>query len=162
MGDSGDKAVALMRELRTAAQLQHAWLTQSWQHAGTSLHPAAVTVLSELGRHGECRPSDLAKRKMVDVSVISRQIAQLAAAGLVERRPAPEDGRASLVRISAAGRAQLERWRDQYLEYVGRALGDWTEDELESLTTRLTLMNQGLRDALVPAVCPPQAGEQRK
>ena len=162
MGDSGDKAVALMVQLRAAAQLQHAWLTQSWQHAGTPLHPAAVMLLAELGRHGECRPSDLAKRKMVDVSVVSRQVAQLAAAGLVERRPAPEDGRASLVRISAAGRAQLERWRDQYLEYVGRALTGWTDEEFESLTTRLTLMNQGLRDALAPATCPPHAGEKRK
>ncbi|GAA5162128.1 MULTISPECIES: MarR family winged helix-turn-helix transcriptional regulator [Amycolatopsis] len=162
MGAGGDKAVALMRELRLSAQLQHAWVHQAWQREDTSLHPAALMLLSELDRHGECRPSDLAKRKMVDVSVVSRQIAQLAGAGLIERRPAPEDGRASLVRISAEGVRRLARWRTQYLEYVDRALGEWTDAELDTLTTRLALMNQGLRDALAPVACPPQAGEKRK
>ncbi|MDQ0378496.1 MarR family winged helix-turn-helix transcriptional regulator [Amycolatopsis thermophila] len=164
MGDCDEKAVELMRELRTAGQLQHAWINQSWQREHDGLHPAAAMLLSDLNVHGESRPSDMAKRKMVDVSVISRQIAQLTAAGLVSRRPAPEDGRASLISLSDAGRAELERWRELHVAFMQRALADWTDDEIESLTARLTLMNEGLREALgqAPVTCPPEPAEKRK
>ncbi|TNC21898.1 MarR family winged helix-turn-helix transcriptional regulator [Amycolatopsis alkalitolerans] len=148
MEGSADRAVALMRELRTAGQLQHAWTMQSWQQGTTALHPAAILLLSDLRQHGESRPSELAKRKMVDISVISRQVTQLAAAGLIERRPAPEDGRASLIRLSEAGEALLGQWRERHLGFVERALEGWTDEEIERLTARLNLMNEGMRGAL--------------
>jgi DNA-binding MarR family transcriptional regulator len=94
-----DVRVELMRELKTASQLQHAWIMQAWQ-SEPGLHPAAAMLLSDLAKNGEARPSELAKRRFVDLSVVSRQITQLSAAGLVDRRPAPEDGRASLVSVS--------------------------------------------------------------
>lgn len=164
MGDHDEKAVQLMRELRTAGQLQHAWVTQSWQREHESLHPAAAMLLSDLQVHGESRPSEMAKRKMVDISVISRQIGQLTAAGLVERRPAPEDGRASLIRLTDAGHAKLEQWKVMHIAFVRRALADWTDDEVEILTARLTLMNQGLREALghAPANCTPEPAQKGK
>lgn len=138
----------LLHQLRIAAQLQHAWATASWQRGEPSLHPAAATLLWDLAVNGESRPSDLAKRKMVDVSVISRQIAQLVGAGLVERRPAPEDGRAALVRVSEQGEAELKRWREHSLELVRTALSDWTEEDLLALTTRLESMNDAMRRAV--------------
>ncbi|NIH77929.1 MarR family winged helix-turn-helix transcriptional regulator [Amycolatopsis viridis] len=164
MGDREEKAVQLMRALRAAGQLQHAWITQSWQREHDGLHPAAAMLLSELHVHGESRPSELAKRKMVDISVISRQIAQLAAAGLIVRRPAPEDGRASLISLSETGLAELERWRELHVDFIQRALADWTDDEVEALTDRLTVMNQGLREALghAPDSCPSAPAEKRK
>ncbi|GAB3572896.1 MarR family winged helix-turn-helix transcriptional regulator [Amycolatopsis endophytica] len=164
MGDHDERAVQLMRELRTAGQLQHAWINQSWQREHGGQHPAAAMLLSDLAQHGESRPSELAKRKMVDISVISRQLGQLVTAGLVERRPAPEDGRASLIRLTEAGRDQLEQWRVMHADFVRRALSDWTDDEVEALTARLTLMNQGLREALghTPVTCPPETAEKRK
>ena len=45
----------------------------------------------------------------VDVSVASRQLAVLERAGYVERRPDPRDGRASLLRLTAAGRRRARR-----------------------------------------------------
>jgi len=88
---------------------------------------------------------------MVDVSVISRQIAQLSAAGLIERRPAPEDGRASLVRVSPEGEVLLKRWRQSHLDFIRSALHDWTDDEVTALTERLQGMNDALRTAVRPA-----------
>lgn len=140
-----DAGIDLLHQLRVAGQLQHAWVTTSWQRGRTGLHPAAAMVLSDLASHGESRPSELAKRKMVDVSVISRQISQLVAAGLVERRPAPEDGRAALVTVSEQGRIELNRWRQSFLEFVRTALGDWSEAEVLALTRKLTSMNEALR-----------------
>jgi len=164
MGDRDEKAVHLMRELRSAGQLQHAWINQSWQREHDGVHPAAAMLLADLHLHGECRPSDLAKRKMVDISVISRQIAQLAAAGLVERRPAPEDGRASLISLSETGHAELDRWRELHVDFLQRALADWTDDEVEAFIARVTLMNDGLRAALgqTPVNCSPATAEKGK
>ncbi|TNC26055.1 MarR family winged helix-turn-helix transcriptional regulator [Amycolatopsis alkalitolerans] len=143
---SEQAGIELLQQLRTASQLLQAWVTASWQRGEPGLHPAAAMVLHDLAANGESRPSDLAKRKMVDVSVISRQIAQLVAAGLVERRPAPEDGRAALVRVSEQGRAELQRWRENHVEFVRMALGEWTEDEVTALTERLRSMNDAMRN----------------
>ncbi|HVV09694.1 MarR family winged helix-turn-helix transcriptional regulator [Amycolatopsis sp.] len=145
-----DASIELMRQLRTAGQLQHSWVTATWQGEEGGLHPAAAMLLSELAVHGEVRPSELARRRMVDVSVVSRQIAQLSAAGLVDRRPAPEDGRAALVSVSEQGMIELKRWRGKYLKFFRSALGDWTNAELTALTSRLSQMNDALRSALQP------------
>lgn len=146
MSLSEHAGIELLHQLRIAGQLQHAWTTVAWQSdKPAGLHPAAAMLLSDLAVNGECRPSELAKRKMVDVSVISRQIAQLVAAGLIERRPAPEDGRAALVSISEQGQVELKRWREHRLEFVRTALSEWTEEEVTALTTRLAAMNDAIR-----------------
>lgn len=152
--DTDDIRVELMRELKTAAHLQHAWIMQAWQDE-PGMHPAAAMLLSDLAKHGEARPSELAKRRFVDLSVVSRQIAQLTAAGLIDRRPAPEDGRASLVSVSERGQAQLAAWRHNYLAFMERALGHWDEAKIGDLIGRLSEMNADLRNALdqPPAQC---------
>ncbi|MEU4669412.1 MarR family winged helix-turn-helix transcriptional regulator [Amycolatopsis sp. NPDC023774] len=152
MSSADDVRVELMRELRTASQLQHLWIMQAWADE-PGLHPAAGMLLADLVRQGEARPSELAKRKLVDLSVVSRQIAQLQAAGLVERRPAPEDGRASLIRASEKGLAEVEKWRERYIAFFEKALGGWDEERIADLTTRLADMNNGLRTVLGPPEC---------
>ncbi len=147
-----DVRVELMRELKTASQLQHAWIMQAWQDA-PGLHPAAAMLLSDLAKNGEARPSELAKRRFVDLSVVSRQITQLSAAGLIDRRPAPEDGRATLVSVSEKGRAELAHWRTNYLEFMEQALGGWDDARVTDLTGRLAEMNADLRRALGSVAC---------
>lgn len=147
-----DVRVELMRELKTASQLQHAWIMQAWQDS-PGLHPAAAMLLSDLAKNGEARPSELAKRRFVDLSVVSRQITQLSAAGLIDRRPAPEDGRATLVSVSEKGRAELADWRTNYLEFMEQALGGWDDERVTDLTGRLAEMNADLRRALGSVAC---------
>ena len=152
MNSAEDVRVELMRELRASAQLQHLWIMQALPEE-PGLHPAAGMLLSDLVKHGEARPSELAKRRLVDLSVISRQIAQLQAAGLITRRPAPEDGRASLISVSEKGRGELDRWRGQYLAFFEKALVGWDEVRIADLTTRLAEMNGDLRAVLGSPAC---------
>ncbi|QFU94516.1 MarR family winged helix-turn-helix transcriptional regulator [Amycolatopsis sp. YIM 10] len=147
MGPTDDAALELVRQLKVNAQLQQAWTTHLWQ-AQNGLHPASAWLLAELAQLGESRPSELAKRRMVDVSVVSRQVAQLTAAGLIERRPAPEDGRAALIRVSERGEQELVRWRRQYTDFLTDALSDWEPGELDALTERLKAANESLRTTL--------------
>jgi DNA-binding MarR family transcriptional regulator len=151
MNSKDEGRLELMRQLRAAAQLQQTWVTQVW-HLEGGMHPAAAMLLSDLAKHGEARPSELAKRRMVDLSVISRQVAQLSGAGLVERRPAPEDGRASLIRVSRLGREELARWQARYLDFMAAALDGWDEARIGELTSLLSAMNDDLRDAVGPQV----------
>ncbi|MEU3625546.1 MarR family transcriptional regulator [Amycolatopsis coloradensis] len=152
MSSADDARVELMRELKAASQLQHAWIMQAWQD-DRGLHPAAAMLLSDLAKHGEARPSELAKRRFVDLSVVSRQISQLSAAGMVDRRPAPEDGRASIISISEQGHGELSRRRAGYLAFMERALGDWDEEKVLELTKRLAEMNDDVRAVLSVRTC---------
>lgn len=151
MSSDDDPRVELMRELKTSSQLQHAWLMQVWQ-ANPGLHPAAAMLLSDLAKFGESRPSEIAKRRMVDLSVVSRQITQLTAAGLIDRRPAPEDGRASLISVSKRGHEELSTWRGRYLGFMTHALQGWDAEQVTDLTERLAVMNEDLRKALATEV----------
>lgn len=147
MNPSDEVCVDLLRQIRDAHQLQQAWTLQHW-HAGQDPNPAAAMLLSEIQRSGEVRLSELAKRRMVDISVVSRQVAQLAEAELIERRPSPDDGRATLVRISAKGEEHLDRWRRHHIDFVRNALADWDEAALRDLTERLGAVVDDLRTAV--------------
>ncbi|MBK1784732.1 MarR family winged helix-turn-helix transcriptional regulator [Prauserella cavernicola] len=149
MNPSDEVCVDLMREIRTSSQLHNAWVMQLWQ-TEDGPHPAAGMLLSEIQRRGELRLSELAKLRMVDISVVSRQIGQLVAYDLVERRPAPEDGRATLVKVSEKGERQLEHWRRAHVDFVRSALGGWDEAALKDLTDRLSAVNEDLRAATFP------------
>ncbi|HKS45614.1 MAG TPA: MarR family transcriptional regulator [Amycolatopsis sp.] len=148
MGPSDEAGLELMQQLRTSGQLQNAWINQLWQKERALPHPAAAPLLVDLAKHGESRLSELARRRMVDDSVISRQIAELTAAGLVDRRPAPEDGRAALLSVSEQGYVELERMRQANAEFIRSALSNWDEDEVTVLTARLASMNDALRNLL--------------
>jgi DNA-binding MarR family transcriptional regulator len=79
-------------------------------------------VLLELnaGRDRSLRMQDLAARAVLSRTRVSRIVGELEAAGYVERRPDPGDGRASLVALTAAGRAALRRAAPLYLDGIDR------------------------------------------
>lgn len=152
MTPDDEASLELLRQLRLAGQLQHAWMNQASRLL--QVHPAAAMLLADLGTLGECRLSDLAKRRMVDISVVSRQVSQLTSAGLVDRRPAPKDGRAALVRLSERGHAELKRLRESYLDLVRAALSDWAEGDIVSLAKSIGSMNDALRNQMKTAGVP--------
>ena len=85
---------------------------------------------------GESRATALAERLGVSAPVLSRHIAELEEQGYVVRRPDPEDGRAQLIALSAAGveklraiedqRAATTPWLPAGLERAGRRRDDAT------------------------------------
>jgi DNA-binding MarR family transcriptional regulator len=79
--------------------------------AHATRHPAHVALpaleLARLLATGERRLGELAAQRGVCQSVVSRQVGELEARGLVVRRPDPADGRAGLVGLTPAGRELL-------------------------------------------------------
>jgi len=73
--------------------------------------------------------SELATRQGLDISTVSRRVAQLETAGLVERSADPADGRAAVMSLTPAGRevvASISELRRELLEAV---VADWSEDD---------------------------------
>ena len=97
-----------------------------------------VAVIAVLGRLGEVRIAELAAELWVDPSVVSRHIGPLEKAGYVERRPDPSDGRASLLRLSAAGADVLSLVRDRRRDHLELALHDWPTERVATLTDALS------------------------
>lgn len=90
---------------------------QAWR-AGSErgLNPLQGQLLALLMTdRGGVRPSVLAGRLAVTAPTVSESVAALASKGLVERRPDPDDGRVSLVSLTAKGRAEARHaagWPD--------------------------------------------------
>ncbi|MGY1733437.1 MarR family winged helix-turn-helix transcriptional regulator [Geodermatophilus sp. SYSU D01045] len=114
-------------------------------------------LLVPLERDGEQRCSALAVQAGVDVSVASRQVATLERAGLVERRPDPRDGRASLIRLSAAGATALAQARALRSRWAVHALAGWDEDDARRLTELLERLSDDIDRAAPPTVRSPHA-----
>jgi DNA-binding MarR family transcriptional regulator len=115
------------------------------------LPPFGWGLLVPLERDGDQRCSALAGQAGVDVSVASRQLAVLERLGFVERRPDPQDGRASLLRLTDAGAEALHGARGLRSDWALTALADWDEADARRLSGLLDRLVADLETAGIPA-----------
>ena len=94
---------------------------------------------------GESRATHLAERLGVSAPVLSRHIADLEEHGYVVRRPDPEDGRAQLIALSAAGTEKLRAIEDQRTATIQDLLQDWSQDDVELTARTLEKLAESLR-----------------
>jgi DNA-binding MarR family transcriptional regulator len=101
-----------------------------------SLEPSAHPLLFAV--HDEpARVTDLADRVHTDVSVVSRQVRHLESLGLVTKVPDPDDGRASLVTLTAEGSDLVARVFDGRGQWMAASLGESLNHLAESLRSEL-------------------------
>ncbi|MEJ5866794.1 MarR family winged helix-turn-helix transcriptional regulator [Pseudokineococcus sp. 5B2Z-1] len=108
---------------------------------------AAEAVLALLAEAGEVRPGALACRVGASPSVLSRQLADLEEAGLVERRADPDDGRAHLVRTSPDGDALLAATASARAERLRGVLDAWSEQDARAALASLARLRHDLEAA---------------
>ena len=92
------------------------------QEAGTDLSPSQVAALATIERHGPLSPSELADRERIKRPTATRVVRILQSARLIERVQDPDDGRASILSITAEGRALLRRLRARKTAYLAKRL----------------------------------------
>lgn len=146
MGPNPDTCGELLRPLRALMGLKQIAL----QRAATqvdALPYAAAGLLAELVHCGESRASELAQHRVVDVSVVSRQVAQLESAGLIARRPDPSDRRVSLLWATEEGERVMARIETERREWLGHALRDWDDETVRHLADLLTAASEDMRRA---------------
>ncbi|HET9139416.1 MarR family winged helix-turn-helix transcriptional regulator [Actinophytocola sp.] len=92
---------------------------------------SAIVLLKNVVALGPTRSSALAAAVHSDPSTISRQVAALVRAGLVERQADQEDGRASLLAATPAGVALLEEQRRRMGTSLARVIQHWDPDDID-------------------------------
>lgn len=111
---------------------------------------AHIGIIGLLAQFGECRASALAEMIGVGPSALSRQLADLADEGLVQRRPDPEDGRATLIMISPAGSQALAEVLSQRAERMRQRLSDWNEGEAQEALATVGRLADAFRSTQPP------------
>src|SRR3954447_17161554 len=99
---------------------------------GLRVRSYSVLVLADDAAEGISQ-RDLAEVLGLDPSQVVSLVDELAAAGLVERRPSPTDRRAKLVAATARGVRLRRRADERAAAGVQHQLGDLAPDEQESL-----------------------------
>lgn len=126
-------------------------------HRRRTLHQQgapAQTLLMHLARCGQMRPADLAACMNLDQSTVSRHLAQLTAAGLVERDADPRDGRASVLRVTGAGRAQAIDLLTERISAVADLLDTWPTSDRIDFARLLSRFTEAFGQAGEPAKAP--------
>ena len=100
--------------------------------AGDQHEPATFWLMKNLAEDS-MRVTDLASSTHLDTSTVSRHVSQLERAGLVERAPDPQDGRAQRVGLSAEGRSQLQAALDRRREALIRSFDGWDAADVHDL-----------------------------
>lgn len=108
------------------------------------LPPGGYMLLTWVAEHGPLRASALVDGLGIDKGAVSRMVQTIVDLGLLERHPDPEDGRASLVSVTAEAREGLDRVaRERRVRFSDR-LADWSPDDIDRLSAMLSRYNDAL------------------
>jgi DNA-binding MarR family transcriptional regulator len=110
---------------------------------GEDLDRASFMLLHTLVCLGPSRVTMLAAAVHSDPSTVSRQAAHLVDLSLLERRADPGDGRASLLAITDAGTALLERARQRRDDRIEAITGSWQPAEREQFAELIDRFTAG-------------------
>ena len=107
-------------------------------------HPAGARALSILDELGPTGVTALAVADRCSQPTMTSTVKVLAEQGLVSRSPHPTDGRAQVVDLTDAGRAELARIRRANAELVTARLAD-THHTAEEVATAVAVLRDVLR-----------------
>ena len=119
---------------------------------------AAHVLLFPLCRTGALRQSALADLVHADRSTVSRHVAVLVEQGLVRRVADESDGRASVLVVTDAGRAQLDELRAEREAYLREVTDGWTDEELATFTALFDRLLDGIAATLPSEPLPSDLG----
>jgi DNA-binding MarR family transcriptional regulator len=104
---------------------------------------AQLTVLGRLDREGPASVSDLAVAERMRPQSMAQTVRDLETAGLVSRRPDPDDGRRVIVELTASGRDTLQATRARREGWLTEMLDrELDERDRELLREALSLLGR--------------------
>lgn len=106
-------------------------------HAQAELGSQGFMALAAIVREGPLRVSEVAAHLMVDLSVASRQVGALQAAGYVTRERDADDGRAFVLAPTPAGERVLSESHRRMVAELAEVLDDWPDREVATLNGAL-------------------------
>jgi len=109
------------------------------------IDPVLFSMMSALDNIGPLRITALAREVGLDRQAVSRRMAHLERADLVERGPDPYDRRSILLQLTGTGRAELEHIQREIAQLIDRQLASWPEGEAERFAIQLERFVDGVR-----------------
>jgi DNA-binding MarR family transcriptional regulator len=129
-------------ELASALRLSVMRLSRRMrQERSSRLTPTQIAALATLERHGPMTLGEIAAHERVQPPSMTRVIAHLAVAGLVERRPHPTDGRQVIAEATDAGRALLDDDRRRRDEWLTDRLADLSPEDIAALNRAAPILD---------------------
>jgi DNA-binding MarR family transcriptional regulator len=134
---SADAVETIQREMTVFARRARA--------AAGRMHPelslVSYTLLGHLEESGGCRATDLAAHYALDKSTVSRQVAGLERAGLIERGPDPADQRVQVLNLTPSGRHILAQVTESRRAAFRERLAGWPTEDLSRFAEYLVRYN---------------------
>jgi DNA-binding MarR family transcriptional regulator len=134
---SADAVETIQREMTVFARRARA--------AAGRMHPelslVSYTLLGHLEESGGCRATDLAAHYALDKSTVSRQVAGLERAGLIERGPDPADQRVQVLNLTPSGRHILAQVTESRRAAFRERLAGWPAEDLSRFAEYLVRYN---------------------
>ena len=118
--------------------------------APLGIHPGHKLLLLELESAGPRTQAQLAEASGYEPPTITLSVRQLETAGLVIRRPSPNDRRATIVELSAEGRSLLPRLKSAWRRVGDKTVAGLTSTSVDELIDALVDLATGL-SATVPS-----------
>jgi len=106
------------------------------------LTPTQFAALAKISERGEVSQNLLGRLTAMDPATIQGVIQRLMARGLIDRRPDPNDRRATLLRLSPAGRALTREAIRRAHGVADAALSPLSDDERASLAHLLRKLTE--------------------
>ena len=126
-------AIHLVRRARTADE-------------ALGVPPGQLSALSVLVFGGERTIAELAEAEQVTSPTITRIVDGLELAGLAQRHPHPDDGRATLVRATSKGRRLMERGRRRRVDVLTSLLERLSKDEVDAVAQAANALARSLAE----------------
>jgi DNA-binding MarR family transcriptional regulator len=111
----------------------------------TRLEPMQI-----IARHPSCRVNDIAEELSITIGGTSKLVDRIEAAGYCVRRANPDDGRSSVIEITAAGRRVLTKainaFEDELETRIGSVVSARSLQQLHSNIVKLRGANASVDD----------------
>ena len=114
--------------------------------AGIDMSAEEISILTVLAHLDPERMKPLSEKLGRDATTVSRQVAGLEEAGLVERSPCPDEGRATVVTITKAGSKLVGQTIPLTLALRGRAMKGISKSKAKTLVNALSRMLSNLKN----------------
>lgn len=116
------------------------------RHAlASGLSTTQASILTLLSLEGAKTPSEIRDLLGVSLPTVSDSVGALVQKGLVQRRPSPGHGRASILTLTRAGRVGGRRAAD-VPGFLATAIGTLSDEQQERLLSTLVLLLRALQE----------------
>jgi DNA-binding MarR family transcriptional regulator len=106
-----------------------------------------LVSLQVIAAHKQVQPSTLSAKLGLHQSTVTRQIQAFERAGLVELVANPADGRSCFVKLTKAGRAEVNRLTRIGLERFALFVKEWDAADVRTLSRLLVKMERSMATA---------------